>query len=177
MCRRYRAARARAKITAGCTDYLTKPVSRLNLIAAAHRHLCHAAGATSDPAAAAPATGPGGATGLRSELAGDPDMRQFLPAYVAMLPERVAAALELMERSDLAALRDVVHQLKGSGGMYGFPQITGVADKAEQRIKEQEPLDRVREAVAELVRLVRSVEGYDRAREREPAGPAEETLQ
>jgi HPt (histidine-containing phosphotransfer) domain-containing protein len=78
-----------------------------------------------------------------------------------------------MEQADLSALKEVIHQLKGSGGTYGFPGITRSAAEAERRIMEHEPLAKVREGVEELVRMVRSVEGYDSARER-PLFPSPE---
>ena len=49
--------------------------------------------------------------------------------------------------ADLATLAKHVHQLKGSGGLYGFPQITEAAADAEHRVKEHEPLDAVRQGV------------------------------
>jgi signal transduction histidine kinase/HPt (histidine-containing phosphotransfer) domain-containing protein len=159
-------------ITAGCTDYLSKPVSRNDLLEMVRRYLrASPRGAAAEsiavPVAAAPPVGT-----VRSDLADDPEIRPFLPEFLDSLPAKVAALASLRRRSDLDALKDALHQLKGTGGLYGFPQITATAEEAERRIKEQGSLQNVREAVESLVRLVRSVEGYDRAREQEPARPA-----
>jgi HPt (histidine-containing phosphotransfer) domain-containing protein len=105
---------------------------------------------------------------LRSELAGEPDIARFLPDFVGSLPEKVAALVRLRRKTDLDQLKDALHQLKGCGGLYGFPAITDSAERAETRIEEDEPLDAVRQSVNELVQLVRSVEGYDASREQLP---------
>ena len=74
----------------------------------------------------------------------------------------------LLAVQDLATLAKHVHQLKGSGGLYGFPQVTEAAAEAERRVKEHEPLAAIRQGVAALVQLVRRVEGYQPAKERQP---------
>jgi HPt (histidine-containing phosphotransfer) domain-containing protein len=76
----------------------------------------------------------------------------------------------LLRENDLAALRQAVHQLKGAGGGYGFPQITERAAQAEEQIKAQAPdLATIQSGVQSLIELVRNVDGYDRAREQVPA--------
>jgi PAS domain S-box-containing protein len=156
-------------LAAGCTDYLSKPVTRHDLLETVRKYL---PATEAGPPAAEPARpAPGAKDLLRSELAEDPEMAPFLPGFLAVLPEKVAALASLRRRTDLEELRRVLHQLKGSGGMYGFPQITDSAAEAERRVKEQEPLQAVQAAVEELVRLVRSVEGYDATREQAPPAP------
>jgi HPt (histidine-containing phosphotransfer) domain-containing protein len=168
---------------AGCTDYLSKPVNRGDLLETVQRHLAAARAAASDaqPAAAtgsiltsggpAPALNPG--SPLRSAVDDDPVVLEYLPEFVGQLPAQVSAMEALLAEEDLATLAKHVHQLKGSGGLYGFPQITEAAAEAERRVKEHEPLDAVRQGVEALVKLVRRVEGYQPGKERQPrdAGP------
>jgi PAS domain S-box-containing protein len=154
----------RAKcLKAGCTDYLTKPVSRSDLLDTVRKYVPSRAPA-SEPAAEPPAA----PQVLRAELEADSDIGPFLAGFVAVLPEKVAALSNHLRQSELAALQEVLHQLQGSGGMYGFPQITDLAAEAEQRVRESESLERIRDDVDALVRLIRSVEGYDPSRERAP---------
>jgi len=110
---------------------------------------------------------PSSAEPLRSAIEADSILRQFLPQFVAELPPIVAAVIDRLERRELAELAKSVHQLKGAGAFYGFPQISAAAAEAERRIKQAEPVDVVRKGVEQLVRLVRSVEGYAPGLERQ----------
>jgi len=60
----------------------------------------------------------------------------------------------------------VVHQLKGAGGGYGFPEITEAAATAEKCVKAQEVTEAIAAEVNSLIRLIRSVEGYVPSREK-----------
>lgn len=71
---------------------------------------------------------------LRSEFTDDPDMSELVVEYVSSMPQRVNSILAAYERRQREQLIRIVHQLKGSGGGYGFPQLTVVADKLEQRL-------------------------------------------
>ena len=50
------------------------------------------------------------------------------------LPQRLNSIMSAYEQSHRDQLIRIVHQLKGSGGGYGFPQLTDAADKLEQRL-------------------------------------------
>ena len=152
-------------LAAGCTDYLAKPVSRTNLLATVRKHL----GMKATPVPPAPTEpGPVPATGkLRPAIEDDSVVRHYLPQFIEQLPGHVCAVVTLLAEQDMAELSRRVHQLKGAGGLYGFPQITAAAAEAERRVIESAPLEAVTQSVDELVRLVRSVEGYEAAKERE----------
>jgi HPt (histidine-containing phosphotransfer) domain-containing protein len=92
-------------------------------------------------------------------------MKEILLDFISGLPDRVDQLNRLLEQGQLEELRRVVHQLKGAGGGYGFPQITEAASSAENRVKVREPVESIAQGVKMLVDLIRSVEGYDKARE------------
>jgi HPt (histidine-containing phosphotransfer) domain-containing protein len=148
-------------VNAGCTDFLSKPVNRGELVATVHRHMNRRTAGT-EAATGEAATGDA-AVPAPAEI--DPVVLEYLPAFVAQLPGHVHAMRSLLDQQDLAALAEHAHQLKGAGGMYGFPQITAAAAEAERRVVESESLEAVRQGVDELVRLVRSVDGYDPSKE------------
>jgi len=58
-----------------------------------------------------------------------------------------------------------VHQLKGAGGGYGFPEITETAAAAEQRIRAADSIDAIALKVDSLIQTIRRVEGYNAAGE------------
>jgi CheY-like chemotaxis protein/HPt (histidine-containing phosphotransfer) domain-containing protein len=157
-------------LSVGCTDYLPKPVERYQLLSTAACYMNNSqripaaqasAGraAAEAPAAARAEVAPAGA------VASNPKYKALLDKFIARLPERVGAMNRLLREQNLVELERAVHQLKGAGHGYGFTGITEIAARAEQRIRSKADLQAVKAEVDELIRLIRSVQGYDLARE------------
>lgn len=100
---------------------------------------------------------------LRSRFADDPDMGQIVQMFVQEMPQRVQQLSSAWDRHDLASLRRLTHQLKGSGGGYGFPTISESAGKVEELVSsvisgEQSPdAAHIQRQLRELIELCRSV--------------------
>jgi HPt (histidine-containing phosphotransfer) domain-containing protein len=141
-------------LAAGCTEYLSKPVEREVLLATLRR-LLPAKSDAAQPAAPA--------TGLRSTYAHEEPMRPLIAAFVAELSGQVRQLQQLMSADDREGLRRRLHQLKGSGGGYGFQPITDAAARAEQAILEHRPLDEITARVRELLGVITSIDGYQEA--------------
>lgn len=94
----------------------------------------------------------------------DPELASLVDGFVRRLPDRVAALKESLERGDLAALAGFAHQLKGSAGGYGFPDITTAAGALEESVERHEALDTVRVHVQQIAALCRDVERARRSR-------------
>lgn len=109
---------------------------------------------------------------LRSCYADHKAVRRVLPLFVNDLPTQVASMKTQLGEGNLPAVRRLVHGLRGSGGGYGFPDITRVATTAETTIDLGADLEGIHRAVEELIELVRRVEGYDRSHE-VPGTPGE----
>jgi len=90
---------------------------------------------------------------LVSELANDAGMVELVEMFVNELPDKVAAIKKAMEDQDFEALRALAHQLKGSGGGYGFPAITKAAAEIEATTKADRDLRKLTAEVAELTSL------------------------
>ena len=149
----------RAKgLAAGCTDYLTKPVEKELLLATVRSYI------NPPPAKARPA--------LRSTFADEKEMAQVLGEFIAGLPAQVRQLEQLLAESNVAALKRVVHQLKGAGGGYGFASVTELAASAEKQIADGKPAADVQRQVRELIDVVRSIEGYHET----PASPGAEKV-
>ena len=149
-------------IRSGCSDYLSKPVSRRDLLRTVARHL-EKGPLEASPAPASPPSVP--AATIRSDLTGEPEVQQFLGDFIRHLPQAVGRLCALMRRENLAELREVLHQLKGTGGLYGFPQITDAAEAAQNRVDQEQSLNDIAGQVQALVEIIRRVEGYDGSRE------------
>jgi signal transduction histidine kinase/CheY-like chemotaxis protein/HPt (histidine-containing phosphotransfer) domain-containing protein len=122
-------------LAAGCTEYLTKPVGRGDLVAMVAR-----------------LAGDRPAEALVSTLGGDDDMRDIVEQFVRGLANRASAIVHATEQSDLEALGRQAHQLKGAAGAYGFQTITEAAAALEEAIREGDALE-VRGRVEALVAL------------------------
>ena len=168
-------------LSVGCTDYLPKPVERYQLLstaacymgnaqrlsAAEHARLTGAAagGQGQSQAGAGAPPAPAAASAHAGAVASNPKYKGLLDKFISRLPERVATMSRLLAEQNLLELERAVHQLKGAGHGYGFTGITEIAARAEQRIRAKADVAAVKAEVDELIRLIRSVQGYDPRRE------------
>ena len=90
---------------------------------------------------------------LISELADDPDMLDLVNEFIDELPKRAEAIVACGAAEDLATIRTLAHQLKGSAGGYGFPAITDAAAKVEQSARGNAELAVITEQINELATL------------------------
>jgi len=139
-------------LMSGCTDYLSKPARKPQLLEMAARYVKHTP---------APPT-------LKSDV-DDETVRMFLATFVGELPRDVNRLKSSLQEKNLDHLREVAHRLKGSGGLYGFESITQLAATLETGLKQQQALDATAKQVNELIELIRRVEGYSHISESEPA--------
>jgi CheY-like chemotaxis protein len=151
-------AEDRAKaMAAGCSDYLTKPISKQVLLTTCAAHLkvaCPVAVAAANPTAP-----------LSSSFANDARVAKVLDRFVARLPERVNQIRQCLDGGNLEALRQAVHNLKGAGSGYGFAALSEQSARTEDALRAQQSLDQIRGEVDHLVQLIRRVSGYNPAAE------------
>jgi signal transduction histidine kinase/HPt (histidine-containing phosphotransfer) domain-containing protein/ActR/RegA family two-component response regulator len=152
----------RAKcIAAGCSDYCTKPIEKARLLRVA-RHYLEKSASEQSPISSASATPVPAAPPvmIRSNALQTGGMAQAVRDFVGRLPNRVRSLREQLDAEGLDDLRRTLHQLKGAGTGYGFPQITEIAAHAEHAIKSSQSLEQIRQQVEELIGLISRVEGY-----------------
>ncbi len=92
-----------------------------------------------------------------STLASDPDMAELIQLFVEEIPDRVRTLQDFWQRGDLSELKRLAHQLKGSGGGYGFATLGAAAGNLEHTLNHapgpQADLETVARQVDELVNL------------------------
>ena len=100
---------------------------------------------------------PESAPPIISTLASDPDMVELIQLFVEEIPDRVRTMQDYWQRRDLAELKRLAHQLKGSGGGYGFATLGAAAGKLEHTLNNasgpQSNLETIASQVDELVDL------------------------
>ncbi len=73
---------------------------------------------------------------IRSELLReDPSFAEIVVEFVEGLGQRLATMEDAVSASDFDALRVAAHQLKGSGGGYGYPILTQQATELERHAR------------------------------------------
>jgi PAS domain S-box-containing protein len=127
---------------AGCTAHLTKPIKRPVLIDAIYQHTLHVLRETEMDA---PETAP---------LNVDAELDALKPVYLQSIKANLDAISEAVDREDYTVARKLGHQMAGSGGAYGFPEITKLGRALENAAKEENG-DDIRMHLAELGKHVR----------------------
>jgi len=86
----------------------------------------------------------------------DPSFPDLVVDFVNGLDERLRRMEEAIGRQNLDAVRRAAHQLKGSGGGYGYPILTERAAELE-RFATSGSLDQCAETLAELRRICQRI--------------------
>jgi signal transduction histidine kinase/CheY-like chemotaxis protein len=147
-------------LASGFDGYLTKPIEKRKLLAEVAPYL--PADAEEKPRIAHPDAP------LVSQLIDDPDVRDLLGDFVAVLPGKVCELLERLTRRELTGMRELAHQIKGGAGGYGFPQISDRAGELERLVQSGASRPMIERSAAELIALIRRVDGYAPSAEHPP---------
>ncbi len=92
-----------------------------------------------------------------SDLAGDADLAELVEMFVDELPQRLELLRSQADAADWLALQRTAHQLKGSGGSYGFGQVSTTAAKLEASCKQEGPEQEILAAYEELESLCQRI--------------------
>jgi PAS domain S-box-containing protein len=115
-------------LEAGCTLHLSKPFDRRAFYELLTRYLAPNHAATSSNSSTKPIV----STVIHED---DPEMLALISDFVKGIPERLERIREINQLSDWAALAAAAHKLKGSAGMYGFPELASRASNLEKAAK------------------------------------------
>jgi signal transduction histidine kinase/FixJ family two-component response regulator/HPt (histidine-containing phosphotransfer) domain-containing protein len=150
-------------LNAGCTDYLSKPVRREDLLAMVSKYVRPAVDVRDKRLPVELHTKENLAGGqqdtLRSTL-DDHELHPFLQAFVGELPGRIKELQACLAAQDLDQLSLKIHNLKGTGGLYGLMPISDAAAEVEALISSNAPLEAISDKVLDLINIVRRTEGF-----------------
>jgi signal transduction histidine kinase/CheY-like chemotaxis protein/HPt (histidine-containing phosphotransfer) domain-containing protein len=110
----------------GCNDFLSKPIDQLEFKRVLHKYL--------SPASSPADTKSPVVSNLDSA---DPQIEQRVNKFIDQLPGTLEKIQGAFQTQSLDKLKAAIHQLKGSGGGYGYPALTELAGKIEFQILNQ----------------------------------------
>lgn len=114
-------------LQAGANDFVTKPIVRQTLYETTARYLKPAEQATSTKTAI-----------FSTLLQDEPEIAGILHTYFAHLKKYHKQIIEAHQSGDQAKFNRVLHDLKGTAGSYGYPQLTQLAQTIETQSKQQD---------------------------------------
>jgi PAS domain S-box-containing protein len=126
-------------LAAGCTAYLTKPIRQDVLLQAIKDH--------SLVKAASPMKEQGRRDAVANPLGGR--FRDLIPEYLKNCSGMVVRFRTALADNDLETIATLAHQMKGSGGAFGFQAISDLGGAMEQAV-EAADLDLARQAVTDF---------------------------
>ncbi len=132
---------------AGCTDHISKPISKLKLLSIIEEY-----GAQTNPLEVPKKTS---LEPIAIEI--PTDLEDIVPGYLAARRMELPVMIELLAVSDFKNLAALGHNLKGTGASYGFPDLTRIGTSLELSAKATEPIA-VSEVLAELTNYLNRVE-------------------
>ena len=94
---------------------------------------------------------------IRSTYEHDPDMLEIVREFVAIAVCRAEELEQHLRAGDLASLRTLAHQLKGSGGGYGFDLITEQAADLETSLQSGTDAAAVKDKCGVLCETLRAI--------------------
>jgi HPt (histidine-containing phosphotransfer) domain-containing protein len=94
---------------------------------------------------------------LRSEYAEDQDFRELLEAFVEAFPDKRRSMADLFRGGRIDELGRLAHQLKGSAGGYGFPELSTAAALVQDACHDRDAA-RVEQALNDLLDMLARVE-------------------
>ncbi len=104
-------------LSAGCTGYLAKPISPRQLIETVMHHTGRQGAETEQS--------------MQSNFCDDPVLADIIDQYVEALPGHVETMREALDHRDHERLHRLAHQLKGTGGSYGYPALSDLGRRLD----------------------------------------------
>jgi len=137
-------------LAAGCTAYLTKPIKQDVLLQA-----------IKDYSAVAVPLSPEDPGSKAAPSRAAQRLAEQTPAYIQNCRENIVLMLEALNRADFEVVVILGHNLRGSGGGFGFQAITDIGASLEQAA-EGVDMDMSRRLIGELSRYLDEVEAKNR---------------
>lgn len=139
---------------AGFDGYITKPIRKDEMIRCISFHVHRNATALSALTDEIPFSG-----ALVSSLVDDDIVRTLIPQFSVNLSRYVGEIESFAKNADWPSVKTLAHQLKGTGGGYGFPAVSEIAGQLERVVADSEIVpERVFKLSEKLFQVSRRIE-------------------
>ena len=131
-------------IDAGCSMHLSKPFSKESFLSMLQKFL----------GAASPQISPLSCAPIKSRRAeSDEDTIPLVLDFISHLPTKVRELRSALDANNLPSLTALAHKLRGSSGLYGYPDLCELCGELEKRSKAADaaPLSALLEKIEALV--------------------------
>ena len=116
-------------LNAGCVDFLTKPIQRDQLYHTTSQYIQHSEQQNAKAI-------------ITSELLeSDPSIANILQKFIDSLPNVKSEIETAIEKKNWEEVKSLIHQVKGTGGNFGYPIITNTAAKIEFQLINEDYLE------------------------------------
>jgi len=134
---------------AGCNGVVEKPIKLNQLYQEVSKHLQPCSGAKT-------------ASHIDNPW-DDPDIKPIVQQFVIGIPKRIATMKKSLSESDWSSLCSQAHQVKGTAGSLGFPDLTTRAKNLEMALRKDdiEDIDRLLKALE--IEAERAIEDFNEA--------------
>lgn len=87
----------------------------------------------------------------------DSDLKDLIPGFLVNRWRDARAIIGGVARKDYEMIRDLGHDMRGTGGAYGFDAITGIGRSLERAAKDENPTEVLKQAM-ELATYLERIE-------------------
>ncbi len=133
-------------VDVGCTAHVTKPIKKAMLMETIQKYTKE----VSDwPSAVSGQPSEAWGDSGRVVVCVDRDLEDAIPGFLENRRGDMKSILEALEKIDYETIRRVGHKMRGSGGGYGFDNLTDIGGAIERSAKNRDS-DEIRKSVSEL---------------------------
>lgn len=152
-------------LSAGCTEFLTKPVDPVKLAETLMQYLRTSESKESTETCRNNLENkfdkhkePNNCGPMVSHFADDPEFLELIQEYVASLTPHIRQWREALYADEKERLASLAHQTKGAAGMYGYPELSDLAAELEMMAKSNETAEKISEKLSNVEQMVVAIE-------------------
>ena len=89
----------------------------------------------------------------------DSDLEDLVPEFIENRHEDIEKINECLDNEEIAEIQRLGHSMKGSGGGYGFHEITKLGGELEQAAKrgDKDEIDQLNKKLAQYLKVIKIV--------------------